>query len=143
MTTLKHWFGHSPIREKRGRIAGIIRELAYKQFPIKSFKFPKISFSPASGSGYTENESGLSSDDDAESFGSYRSDSAMSSFGAELSAESDEDVQLPNGEKIKYRTHLNTGLVWYSNGRFVSGCQIVWYADGYHQKTRHPKTGFI
>ena len=45
----------------------------------------------------------------------------------------------------EYSNHLNTGLVWYSNGRFVSGCQMVsenwtgenlflvqnvWYSDG-------------
>ena len=29
-----------------------------------------------------------------------------------------------------YSNHLNTGLVWYSNGRFVSGCQmVVWNLD--------------
>ena len=26
--------------------------------------------------------------------------------------------------------HLNTRLVWYSNGRFVSGCQIFRYSNG-------------
>ena len=26
--------------------------------------------------------------------------------------------------------HLKTGLVWYSNGRFVNGCQMVWYSNG-------------
>ena len=31
--------------------------------------------------------------------------------------------------KIKYNKHLNTGLVWYSNGRFVSGCQTVRYSN--------------
>ena len=29
-----------------------------------------------------------------------------------------------------YSYHLNTGLVWYSNGRFVSGCQMVRYSNG-------------
>ena len=30
----------------------------------------------------------------------------------------------------KNSNHLNTGLVWYSNGRFVSGCQmVVWKPD--------------
>ena len=29
-----------------------------------------------------------------------------------------------------YSNHLNTGLVWYSNGRFVSGCQMVRYSNG-------------
>ena len=33
-----------------------------------------------------------------------------------------------------YSNHLNTGLVWYSNGRFVSGCQMVRYSNG-GQKT--------
>ena len=31
---------------------------------------------------------------------------------------------------INYSNHLNTGLVWYSKGRFVSGCQMVWYLNG-------------
>ena len=30
----------------------------------------------------------------------------------------------------KYSNHLNTGLVWYLNGRFVSGCQIVRLSNG-------------
>ena len=29
-----------------------------------------------------------------------------------------------------YSNHPNTGLVWYSNGRFVSGCQMVRYLNG-------------
>ena len=34
---------------------------------------------------------------------------------------------------VQYNNRLNTGLVWYSNGRFVSGCQmvqIVLYSNG-------------
>ena len=30
----------------------------------------------------------------------------------------------------KYSNHLNTGLVRYLNGRFVSGCQMVRYTNG-------------
>ena len=30
----------------------------------------------------------------------------------------------------KYSNHLNIGLFWYLNGRFVSGCQMVWYSNG-------------
>ena len=30
----------------------------------------------------------------------------------------------------KYSNHLNTGLVWYSNGRKLSGLQMVWYSNG-------------
>ena len=29
-----------------------------------------------------------------------------------------------------YSNHLNIRLVWYSDGRFVSGCQVVWYLKG-------------
>ena len=29
-----------------------------------------------------------------------------------------------------YCSHLNTGPVWYLNGRFVSGCQMVQYSNG-------------
>ena len=29
-----------------------------------------------------------------------------------------------------YSNHLNTGLVWCLNGRFVSGCQMVRYTNG-------------
>ena len=29
-----------------------------------------------------------------------------------------------------YSNHLNTGPVWYSNGRFVSSCQMVRYWNG-------------
>ena len=27
--------------------------------------------------------------------------------------------------EFEYSNHLNAGLVWYSNGRFVSDCQMV------------------
>ena len=30
----------------------------------------------------------------------------------------------------EYSKHLNTRLVWYSNGKFVSGCQTVPYSNG-------------
>ena len=30
----------------------------------------------------------------------------------------------------EYSNHLNTGLIWYLNGRFVSSCQMVWYLNG-------------
>ena len=30
----------------------------------------------------------------------------------------------------QYSNHLKSGLVWYSNGRFVSGCQLVLYSNG-------------
>ena len=30
----------------------------------------------------------------------------------------------------KYSNHLNTGLVRYSNGGFVSGCEMVLYSNG-------------
>ena len=29
-----------------------------------------------------------------------------------------------------YSNRLNTKLVWYLNGRFVSGCQMVQYSNG-------------
>ena len=31
---------------------------------------------------------------------------------------------------FSYSNHLNTKLVWYSNGRFVSGCEMVRYSNG-------------
>ena len=31
---------------------------------------------------------------------------------------------------LGYSNHLKTGLVWYSNGRFVSGYQMVQYLSG-------------
>ena len=39
------------------------------------------------------------------------------------------------GIESRYGNHLNFGLVQYSNGRFVSGCQIVRFLNG------GPKTG--
>ena len=32
--------------------------------------------------------------------------------------------------KKLYSNHLNTGLIWYSNCRFVTGCKMVWYSNG-------------
>ena len=41
----------------------------------------------------------------------------------------------------KYSNYLKTGLVWYSNGRFLSSCQMIRYSnDGL--KTRLKKTLF-
>ena len=34
------------------------------------------------------------------------------------------------GFQNMYSNHLNTGLVWYSNDIFVSGCQMVRYSNG-------------
>ena len=31
---------------------------------------------------------------------------------------------------LLYSDHLNIRLVWYSNGRFVPGCQMVWCLNG-------------
>ena len=36
----------------------------------------------------------------------------------------------PNNGLIHYSNHLNIRLVWYSNGRFVFGCQMVRYLHG-------------
>ena len=44
-------------------------------------------------------------------------------------------IKIVNGSsdqslKFWYSNHLNTGLVWYSNGRFVSACQMVRFSNG-------------
>ena len=38
--------------------------------------------------------------------------------------------EKPEFEKNIYSNHLNTGLAWYSDGRFVFGCQMVRYLNG-------------
>ena len=41
------------------------------------------------------------------------------------------DFSYPEGPAIRhYSNHLNTGLVRYSDGRFVLGCQMVRYWNG-------------
>ena len=35
-----------------------------------------------------------------------------------------------NLKSVPYSNHLNTQIVWYSNGRFVSDCQKVRYSNG-------------
>ena len=43
----------------------------------------------------------------------------------------EKSVRLPS-IKVRsknYSNHLNTGLVWYSNGGFVFGCQMVWCSN--------------
>ena len=42
---------------------------------------------------------------------------------------------MPDGTKLTEinqacSNHQNTGLVWYSNGIFVSSSQMVWYSNG-------------
>ena len=39
-------------------------------------------------------------------------------------------IQVMNFPKSEYSNHLNTRLVWYSNGRFVSSCPMVRYLNG-------------
>ena len=34
---------------------------------------------------------------------------------------------LPLAKQYEYGNHLNIGLGWYSNGRFLSGCQMIEY----------------
>ena len=36
---------------------------------------------------------------------------------------------LSNSKNSEYSNHLNTGLVWYLNGRYVFGCQMVLYSN--------------
>ena len=41
-----------------------------------------------------------------------------------------------------YTNHLNTGLGWYWNGRFVSGCEMVQYSnDGLKTGLKKPVYG--
>ena len=41
------------------------------------------------------------------------------------------DIQLGSEYlTLEYSNHLNTRLVWYLNGRFVSSCQMVRYSNG-------------
>ena len=37
-------------------------------------------------------------------------------------------IQIPT--VVLYSNHLNVGLVWHLNGRFVSGSQMVRYLNG-------------
>ena len=39
-------------------------------------------------------------------------------------------VTLEENHYKIYSNHLNTGLVWFSNDRFVSGCQMMRYLNG-------------
>ena len=41
-----------------------------------------------------------------------------------------------------YSNHLNTILVWYSNGRFVSSCQMFLYLNG-GLKTKLKKARYV
>ena len=53
---LRTWFPKESAKNKRAEIAGVIRELAAKQHPKKTFDFPELIFTPQSGSGYTDDE---------------------------------------------------------------------------------------
>ena len=56
ITNLRKWFKNDLMREKRSHIAEIIRKLATEQNPKLKIEFPKIVFTPDSGSGYTDDE---------------------------------------------------------------------------------------
>ncbi len=66
LTTLKHWFPRKAMREKREKIADIIRDLHQKQFPKKQVQFPKLVFTPESGAGYSSEEEEEDDDDEEE-----------------------------------------------------------------------------
>lgn len=55
---LKKWFPSEVMRNKRSEIARIIRDLAIEQNkdPSKTIDFPPLTFTPDSGSGYTDDE---------------------------------------------------------------------------------------
>ena len=55
---LKKWFPSEVMRNKRSEIAQIIRDLAHEQKkdPEKTIEFPTLTFTPESGSGYTDDE---------------------------------------------------------------------------------------
>ena len=57
--------------------------------------------------------------------------------GTDLDRKQNEDMNMYQSFQFlniqwgsEYSKHLNTGLVWYSNGKFVSGCQTVPYSNG-------------
>ena len=56
ITNLKKWFPSEVMRNKRSEIAKIIRDLAEKQNKDKKISFPQLTFTPESGSGYTDDE---------------------------------------------------------------------------------------
>ena len=56
ITNLRKWFKNDLMREKRSFIAKIIRDLATEQNPKQKIEFPNITFTPDSGSGYTDDE---------------------------------------------------------------------------------------
>jgi len=53
---LQRWFSNDVVKNKRGEIAKLIRELAVKQSPEKNFAFPELLPPPDRGSGYTDDE---------------------------------------------------------------------------------------
>ena len=53
---LKKWFPSDVMRNKRAEIAKIIRNLAGEQNKDKNLEFPELSFTPVSGSGYSDDE---------------------------------------------------------------------------------------
>ena len=60
----------------------------------------------------------------------------ISAVGTELENETIEKLSrsiievLGGSGLVQYSNHLNTRQVWYSNVRFVSGCQTVRYLNG-------------
>ena len=57
MKGLRKWFPSEVMRNKRSDIAKIIRDLAMEQNKDgKEFDFPQLTFTPDSGSGYTDDE---------------------------------------------------------------------------------------
>ena len=58
-------------------------------------------------------------------------------------------IKIANGEQFacqvnRCSNHLKTRLVWYSNSKFASGCQVVWYLnDGLKTGLKKPVNGPI
>ena len=49
------------------------------------------------------------------------------------------DQYLNTGPPFEYSNHLNTALVWYWNGRFVSRCQMVFWKPDFKKPIYGPK----
>lgn len=60
---LQRWFSNDVVKNKRGEIAKLIRELAVKQSPEKNFMFPELLPPPDRGSGYTDDENDSDNDE--------------------------------------------------------------------------------
>ena len=122
ITNLKDWFPKEIVRNKRAKIAEIIRTLAVSQNPEKKFHFPMLEF-VGSGAGYSDDEDEDMDADDRESQLDNRS-SNSSSVVISTSTGTESQISTSSSDHFTNNTSCDSTEGKIQAGRYHGGNQI-------------------